>query len=134
MKEGLTFSTEDTPIKINLIAPPVYVVTLTSLDRDEGVKLLKDVIEKIKTSIESMKGRFKIKMEPKVITDLDEAELARQMELFELKSSSDETNEQLKDEDEVVLECEAMYDESLSDMINSFKSVPLPDDNDESWS
>ena len=86
-----------------------------------------------------MKGRFKIKMEPKVITELDEAELARQMELFELKSSYDEPNEQLKlgwskDEDELALECETMYDGSLSDMINSFKSVPLPDHNDESWS
>jgi hypothetical protein len=112
---------------------------LSSLDRDEGVKLLKDVIEKIKTSIELMKGRFKIKMEPKVVTDLDEAELARQMEISELKSSTDVTNEQLKlgwskDEDQLALEYEAMYDESLSDMINSFKSVPLPDDNDESWS
>jgi translation initiation factor 2 subunit 1 len=86
LKEGLRLSTEDKPIKINLIAPPVYVVTSSSLDREEGVKLLQEVIDKIKTTIESFKGRFKVKMPPKVITDVDEAELARQMDLLEAEN------------------------------------------------
>ena len=86
LREGLKLSTEDKPVKINLIAPPVYVITSSSLDRDEGVKLLQDVIEKIKASIESFKGRFKVKMAPKVVTDLDEAELARQMEQMEAEN------------------------------------------------
>lgn len=86
LKEGLKLTTEEKPIKINLIAPPVYVVTSSSLDRDEGVKLLQEVIDKIKISIESFKGRFKVKMAPKVVTDLDEAELARQMEQMEAEN------------------------------------------------
>lgn len=86
LKDGLTLSTEDKPVRINLIAPPVYVVTSTSLDREEGVKLLQNVIDKIKTSIESFRGRFKIKMAPKVVTDLDEAELARQMDMLEAEN------------------------------------------------
>lgn len=103
LKEGLKLSTEDKPIKINLIAPPVYVVTSSSLDRDEGVKLLKDVIEKIKASIEAFKGRFKIKMEPKVVTDIDEAELARQMDMLEAENeqvAGDTDSEEDDDEDE----------------------------------
>lgn len=86
LKEGLKLTTEEKPIKINLIAPPVYVVTSSSLDREEGVKLLQEVIDKIKISIESFKGRFKVKMAPKVVTDLDEAELARQMEQMEAEN------------------------------------------------
>lgn len=86
LREGLKMSTEDRPVKINLIAPPVYVVTSSSLDRDEGVKLLQDVIDKIKVSIESFKGRFKVKMPPKVVTDVDEAELARQMDMLEAEN------------------------------------------------
>ena len=103
LKEGLKLSTEDKPIKINLIAPPVYVVTSSSLDRDEGVKLLKDVIEKIKASIEAFKVRFKIKMEPKVVTDIDEAELARQMDMLEAENeqvAGDTDSEEDDDEDE----------------------------------
>lgn len=83
LKEGLKLNSEEKPIKINLIAPPVYVVTSTCLDRDEGIQLLKDVIDKIQKSIEEQRGRFKIKMQPKVVTDVDEADLARQLELLD---------------------------------------------------
>jgi translation initiation factor 2 subunit 1 len=103
LKEGLKMSTEDKPVKINLIAPPIYVVTSSSLDRDEGVKLLQEVIDKIKASIESFKGRFKVKMAPKVVTDLDEAELARQMDQLEAENeqvAGDTDSEEDEDEDD----------------------------------
>jgi len=102
LREGLKMSTEDKPIKINLIAPPIYVVTSSSLDRDEGVKLLQEVIDKIKASIESFKGRFKIKMAPKVVTDLDEAELARQMDQLEAENEqvAGDTDSEEDDDDE----------------------------------
>lgn len=94
LKEGLQLSSEEKPIKINLIAPPVYVITSTSLDRDEGVKTLQAVIDRIKESIEKSKGRFKVKMEPKAITDLDEAELARELEKL------NEENEEVSGDDD----------------------------------
>lgn len=107
LKEGLKLSTEDKPIKINLIAPPVYVVTSSSLDREEGVKLLQEVIDKIKLSIEAFKGRFKVKMPPKVITDIDEAELERQMAILEAENDqvagdtdSEESDSDASDDDE----------------------------------
>jgi translation initiation factor 2 subunit 1 len=62
-------------LKINLIAPPLYVVTATCLDRNEGLEALKKVIEKIKQGIEKYRGIFKVKMEPKVVTDVDDASL-----------------------------------------------------------
>lgn len=110
LKEGLTLSTEEKPIKINLIAPPTFVVTSTSLDREEGIKLLQLVIEKIQKSIESQKGRFKIKMAPKVVTDLDEAELAKQLDQLEAENEqvagdseteSEDEDDQLDDEDQI---------------------------------
>ncbi len=69
-----------------MIAPPVFVITASSLDREEGVRLLTEVNDKIRLKIESFKGRFKVKMAPKVVTDLDEAELARQMEQMEAEN------------------------------------------------
>lgn len=62
-------------LKINLIAPPLYVVTATCLDRNEGLKALWSVIDKIKLGIEQYRGIFKIKMEPKVVTDVDDVAL-----------------------------------------------------------
>ncbi|CAF1160720.1 unnamed protein product [Rotaria magnacalcarata] len=79
LREGLSASTEEMPVKINLIAPPLYVVTATCLDRNEGLNALKKVIEKIKLGIEQYRGIFKIKMEPKVVTDVDDAALQEAM-------------------------------------------------------
>jgi len=56
LREGLNASTEEMPVKINLIAPPLYVVTATCLDRNEGLDALRNVIEKIKQGIEKYRG------------------------------------------------------------------------------
>jgi translation initiation factor 2 subunit 1 len=69
-------------LKINLIAPPLYVVTATCLDSNEGLKALKNVIDRIKQGIESHRGIFKIKMEPKVVTNADDKKL--EVNLFEI--------------------------------------------------
>lgn len=62
-------------LKINLIAPPLYVVTTTCLDQNEGLTLLTNVIATIKQSIEQYHGIFKIKMKPKVVTAVDDRAL-----------------------------------------------------------
>ena len=62
-------------MKINLIAPPLYVVTTTCMDRHEGVAALTNVIDKIRLEIERRRGIYKTKMEPKVVTDVDDAAL-----------------------------------------------------------
>jgi len=83
LKAGLSMSTEDMPIKINLIAPPLYVMTTQTLDRVDGIQRLKDVLDKVKLTIEASKGTFQIKMAPKVVSDTDEIELAKQLERLE---------------------------------------------------
>lgn len=102
LTEGLKASTEEMPVKINLIAPPLYVVTATCLDRDEGLTALKNVIDKIKQGIEQYRGIFKIKMEPKVVTDIDDATLKDAMERAEEENrelSGDENEDSDEDED-----------------------------------
>jgi len=83
LKEGLTFSTEEMPIKINLIAPPLYVVSTTTLERELALETLNKANAVIKESIEKNKGNFVIKMEPKVVTDTDEAELTKELARLE---------------------------------------------------
>ncbi len=60
---GIKQSTEEMPIKINLIAPPQYVMTTTTLDRIEGVARLSAAIQVIRENIEENEGQFSIKME-----------------------------------------------------------------------
>lgn len=143
LKEGLKLSTEERPVKINLIAPPVYVVTSSSLDREEGVRLLQEVIEKIKVKIESFKGRFKIKMSPKVVTDLDEAELARQMEQMEAENeqvAGDTDSEESGSESDEDVDIENLKEVNEEDpkvkaVSGLLKDVNIKEnDEDQSWS
>jgi len=83
LKQGLTFSTEELPIKINLIAPPLYVVSTTTLEREQALEMLNKANAAIKESIENNKGNFVVKMEPKVVTDTDEAELSQELARLE---------------------------------------------------
>lgn len=96
LNEGLSASTEAMPVKIHLIAPPTYVITATCLDRNEGLEALRNVIEKIKQGIEKYRGIFKIKMEPKVVTNADDEMLKEAMqraeeELIEVSGDDDES-------------------------------------------
>merc|ERR1719305_2251717 len=64
---GMAGGTEDIPIKINLIAPPVYVMTCSTPEKQEGVALLQKGCEIVEETIQ---------MAAKVVTATDEDELA----------------------------------------------------------
>nr|CAG4644956.1 EOG090X09RW [Leptodora kindtii] len=87
LKTGIACSTEELPIRINLIAPPVYVMTTQTPERQDGLKALENAIEEIRTVIKSLGGVFNVQMAPKVVTAMDEAELARQMEKAEAENA-----------------------------------------------
>ncbi|KAG8332273.1 eukaryotic translation initiation factor 2 subunit 1 [Homalodisca vitripennis] len=87
LKAGLACSTEDLPIKINLIAPPLYVMTTATPEKADGLVALQTAIEEIEKTIKNMGGVFQIQMAPKVVTATDEAELARQMERAEAENA-----------------------------------------------
>uniref|UniRef100_A0A8C3LK76 Eukaryotic translation initiation factor 2 subunit alpha n=1 Tax=Chrysolophus pictus TaxID=9089 RepID=A0A8C3LK76_CHRPC len=87
LRAGLNCSTENMPIKINLIAPPRYVMTTTTLERTEGLSVLNQAMAVIKEKIEEKRGVFNVQMEPKVVTDTDETELARQLERLERENA-----------------------------------------------
>lgn len=87
LKAGLALSTDELPIKINLIAPPLYVMTTSTPEKQDGLKALNDAIEVIQDKITTLGGVFNVQMAPKVVTATDEAELARQMERAELENA-----------------------------------------------
>lgn len=100
LRAGLELSTEELPIKINLIAPPLYVMTTSTPEKADGLKALETAIEKIRETITSLGGVFNTQMAPKVVTATDEADLARRMEKAELENTEvagdddDEENEE----------------------------------------
>lgn len=102
LRAGLAQSTEQLPLKINLIAPPQYVITTTTLDRTEGIAKLNTAIQVIRETIEESEGQFNVKMEPKVVTDIEDEELRKQMEELQLANQEVAGDDDTSDQEDIV--------------------------------
>lgn len=62
LMQGEKLETETIPIKVKLVAPPLYVLLTTSTDKQGGIELLEKALEEIGTSIRGAGGNMNIKM------------------------------------------------------------------------
>ena len=53
---------KSTYLQINLIAPPLYVMTTRTLEKSDGLKVMQTALEKIQEVITEAGGVFTIKM------------------------------------------------------------------------
>ena len=83
------------PIQIRLIAPPMYVLTTMTLDKELGIQTLTLAISAITEKILERGGKIDIKMSPKVVSAREETELQIMMDRL-----AQENAEQDGDEDE----------------------------------
>lgn len=83
---GMALGTEQNPIKIKLIAPPIYVLSTTTLEKEVGIGLLNESIEVIKENITAKGGKIDVKMAPKAVSVKEEAELQDMMERLALEN------------------------------------------------
>lgn len=82
--EGENTGTNESVV-IKLIAPPMYVMTTITLDREQGIQTLTTAIEKIATLIRSKGGTLDVKMAPKAITDREESEMQAMLDRLALE-------------------------------------------------
>ncbi|CAB4064900.1 EIF2S1 [Lepeophtheirus salmonis] len=97
LRAGMACSQEDVSIKINLIAPPLYVITTSTPEKVEGLRVMQEACDAIKSKIGEYGGSFNIQMAPKVVTATDEEDLAKQLERAERENaevSGDEDEEE----------------------------------------
>lgn len=80
-------SSEETKIQAKLIAPPLYVLSLQTTNRKEGLELMENALTLIKEKINKAKGTLTIKMAPKIINECDEKELNALMLKSELENA-----------------------------------------------
>jgi len=100
LRAGIACSTEVVPIRINLIAPPLYVITTSTPEKQEGLQALNDACKAIEDRISASGGSFNIQMAPKVVTATDEADLAKQLERAE-QENAEVSGDDDEDEEEV---------------------------------
>jgi len=83
---GMALGTEQSPIKVKLIAPPIYVLSTTTLDKEAGIALLTKAIETIESTIQSKGGKLDVKMAPKAVSVKEEAELQAMMDRIAMEN------------------------------------------------
>jgi translation initiation factor 2 subunit 1 len=83
LKAGEAVGSEDMPIKIKLVAPPLYVMMTTSLDKDIGLQKLNEAVNIITTTIQKHGGDINIKAAPRAVSERDDKMLASLMESLE---------------------------------------------------
>uniref|UniRef100_A0A7S1BZG9 S1 motif domain-containing protein n=1 Tax=Corethron hystrix TaxID=216773 RepID=A0A7S1BZG9_9STRA len=83
---GIACSTEHCQIKIRLIAPPIYVLSTMTLDKDRGIALLNSAVDAIRTTIEKKDGKLEVKMAPKAVSLKEEKDLQEMMDRLALEN------------------------------------------------
>jgi translation initiation factor 2 subunit 1 len=106
MRAAEATSTEDNPVKMKLVAPPLYVLTTQTLDKAKGIEVLNKAIEASKESIEKRKGAFKVKEAPRTVSERDD--LLLQSQLSELERKNQEVAGDSDSEEE--------YEEGMGDI------------------
>ncbi|KAI1409082.1 translation initiation factor 2, alpha subunit [Hypoxylon sp. FL1857] len=97
-------NTEDNQVKVRLVSPPLYVLTSTCLDKNVGIQRLEEAIVDIRNSITSAGGQLVVKMEPKAVTDSDDAELQALMEKRERENAEVSGDESVSESDDNIPE------------------------------
>merc|ERR1712168_1663733 len=86
LRAGLECSSEQIPLNIQLIAPPLYVVTTSTTEHKIALEKLKEALAVIKEKIEASGGLFAEKDAPRVVSDVDEIQLQDEMRRLELQN------------------------------------------------
>eukprot|EP01136_Pigoraptor_vietnamica_P002164 Opistho-1_new@29740 len=100
LRAGLACSKEDMAIKINLISPPLYVMTTTSLDKEKGVEAIGEAIAAIQGKIKDLGGQCIVKVMPRAVSETDEKELKNMLEELERKQEERPGDEDTSEEEE----------------------------------
>ncbi|KAI0177778.1 eukaryotic translation initiation factor 2 alpha subunit-domain-containing protein [Pestalotiopsis sp. NC0098] len=93
-------NTEDNQVKVKLVSPPLYVLTSTCLDKSIGITRLEEAIVDIRKNIEGAGGSLIVKMEPKAVTESDDAELQALMEKRERENAEISGDEDVSESDD----------------------------------
>ncbi|KAK9280489.1 hypothetical protein L1049_014181 [Liquidambar formosana] len=79
MRKAEAAGNHNCPVKIKLVAPPLYVLTTHTLDKERGISILNDAITACTQEIELHKGKLLVKEAPRSVSERDDKLLAEHM-------------------------------------------------------
>lgn len=100
MRKAEAAGNKDCPVKIKLVAPPIYVLNTQTLDKEQGITVLSKAIEACTAEIERHKGKLTVKEAPRVVSEREDKLLAETMAKLGRENeevSGDEDSEEEED-------------------------------------
>ncbi|EFJ47808.1 eukaryotic translation initiation factor 2 alpha [Volvox carteri f. nagariensis] len=94
-------STEECPVKMKLVAPPLYVLTTQTLDKNKGIEVLTAACEACQKSIESNRGKLVVKEAARAVSERDDRLLSEKMEQLEAANAEVDGDDESEEEEDV---------------------------------
>ena len=85
-------------VNMKLVAPPLYVLTTQTLDKEAGIKLLEEAIAAASACIDGHKGRLLVKEGARAVSERDEKLLAEKLD--KLAAANEEVDGDEEDEED----------------------------------
>lgn len=103
LRAAEALNTPETPVKVKLVSPPLYVLTSQCLEKTQGIVILEQAIQAIKDNITKNGGNCEVRMAPKAVTENDDAELQALMDKRERENQEIAGDEEVSESDEAEL-------------------------------
>jgi len=100
LKAGESCGSKDFPINIKLVAPPLYVMVGTYVEKDYGVTHLTKAIEVIQAELAQRKGELVVKVAPRSVSASDELDLTSMLEKLARDNAEVDGDDDVSDEEE----------------------------------
>ena len=84
--------TEKIPIKFTIIGSPLYECRLTTINKEEGFKIMNQALEEVKNTIIAKNGIFLLETKPMIIGE-NEKSLSEQLNEMKIKENDNEEEE-----------------------------------------
>ncbi|VAH41791.1 unnamed protein product [Triticum turgidum subsp. durum] len=99
MRKAEAAGNADCPVKIKLVAPPLYVLTTQTLDKDQGIAVLTNATKVCAEAIEKHKGKLVVKEAARAVSERDDKLFADTIEKLKLAGEEVDGDDDSEEED-----------------------------------
>eukprot|EP00268_Persea_americana_P051496 TRINITY_DN5697_c0_g1_i4.p1 TRINITY_DN5697_c0_g1~~TRINITY_DN5697_c0_g1_i4.p1 ORF type:complete len:344 (-),score=74.85 TRINITY_DN5697_c0_g1_i4:830-1861(-) len=99
MRKAEATGNDDCPVKIKLVAPPLYVLTTQTLDKEQGISILNNAIKACTEEIDRHKGKLTVKEAPRAVSERDDKLLAEHMAKLHIQNGEVDGDVSSEEED-----------------------------------
>ncbi|KQK14500.2 eukaryotic translation initiation factor 2 subunit alpha homolog [Brachypodium distachyon] len=100
MRAAEATGNDDCPVKIKLVAPPLYVLTTQTLDKDQGIRVLTKALKVCADTIDKHKGKLVVKEAARAVSEKEDKLFTDTIEKLKLAGEEVDGDEDSGEEDE----------------------------------